>query len=129
MPSTSQKKNEAQANLFFFLEGARGFYTNLLEDIIQTYDFNELVRDSNGNTKLIGSNFLLPFCQRFPSIFDKINFSNYSIIESRKNRHKLDLNCPDDLKKSDFEKSKLYFFNYATILVIFIFLKKQQCCN
>jgi hypothetical protein len=77
--SSSQKRIEAQASLFFFLEAARGFYIKLLEDIVLIYDFNELVTNSNDNSKLTGSNFLLPFCQRFPSIFDKINSSNYSI--------------------------------------------------
>ncbi len=65
--------------MFFFLEAARGFYTKLLEDIVLAYDFNELVKNPTDNAKLIGSNFLLPFCQRFPSIFDKINSSNYSL--------------------------------------------------
>jgi len=76
---TSQKRIEAQASLFFFLEAARGFYTKLLEDIVLIYDFNELVKSPTDNAKLTGSNFLLPFCQRFPSIFDKINSSNYSL--------------------------------------------------
>ena len=75
----AQKRIEAQASLFFFLEAARGFYTKLLEDIVLIYDFNELVKNTNDSSKLTGSNFLLPFCQRFPSIFDKINSSNFSL--------------------------------------------------
>ena len=78
-----QKRNEAQASLFFFLEAARGFYTKLLEDIVIIYDFNELVNNAADNSKLTGSNFLLPFCQRFPSIFDKINSSNHSAKSSK----------------------------------------------
>lgn len=85
-----QKRLEAQASLFFFLEAARGFYTKLLEDIVLIYDFNEIVRNTSDNYKLTGSNFLLPFCQRFPSIFDKINNSDYSIvIESGKEKGRL----------------------------------------
>jgi len=43
----NSRRNEAQASLFFFLEAARGFYTQLLEDIVLTYELE------------------LPFCQRF----------------------------------------------------------------
>ena len=61
---SSQKRAEAQASLVFFLDAARGFYTKLLQDIVITYDANLALTS-------------LPFCQRYASIFDKIDsFSN-----------------------------------------------------
>ncbi len=75
---SSQKRIEAQASLFFFLEAARGFYTKLLEDIVTIYDSKEV-------EKLIGNNFLLPFCQRYTSVFDKINANKYSTQSTENN--------------------------------------------
>ena len=65
---SSQKKYEAQASLFFFLEAARGFYTKLLQDIVFTYDSKEVPNS-------ISSVYLLPFCHHFQSIFNRINDS------------------------------------------------------
>lgn len=42
-----QKKIEAQANMAFFLEAARGFYTKLIEDIVLKYDQYELSKSLN----------------------------------------------------------------------------------
>lgn len=43
----AQKKAEVQANLSFFLESARGFYTRLLEDLLLKYDMPELSKNLN----------------------------------------------------------------------------------
>lgn len=61
-----QKKLEAQANMSFFLEAARGFYTKLLEDIIFKYGLNNSHEFED----------MLPFCQSCPSLFDKIDSFN-----------------------------------------------------
>ena len=53
------KRPEAEANLFFFLEAARGFYTKLLQDIVLTYDLE------------------LPFCKNFNFLSN--NCFNYLI--------------------------------------------------
>lgn len=104
----SQKRLEAQANLFFFLEAARGFYTKLLEDIVFIYDFNELVKSTTDNTKLTGSTFLLPFCQRFPSIFDKINSSNYSIFtEPSTDKNKMKSQGSKEIAKKESPETQI----------------------
>ena len=69
--NSAQKKFEAQASLSFFLEAARGFYTKLLEDIVLTYDLNEL--KSEKIDYINHSSSLASFCSIFPSVFDKIN--------------------------------------------------------
>jgi hypothetical protein len=51
------KRNEAQANLNFFLEATRGFYTKLLQDIVFTYKID------------------LPFCHR-PTYLSSSYFDN-----------------------------------------------------
>ena len=73
--SVSIKKLETQANYSFFLEAARGFYTKLLEDIIFKYNLNE------------SGNHNIPFCQSFPSLFDKIKSfgsSDCSVVSKEK---------------------------------------------
>ncbi|CAF0714051.1 unnamed protein product, partial [Brachionus calyciflorus] len=63
----SQKKLEAQSNLSFFLEAARGFYTKLLDDIAKKYSLNETRRD----TTCVN----VSFYQRFPSLFDHMTLN------------------------------------------------------
>jgi hypothetical protein len=58
---SAHKRMEAQVNLVFFLQSARGFYTKLLEDLVSTYE-------EMNNTRLS-----LPFIRPVRSIFDNIN--------------------------------------------------------
>ena len=64
------KRPEAEANLFFFLEAARGFYTKLLQDIVLAYDLE------------------LPFCKNF-------NFLSNHLIGGS-----VDASCQDENNKT-----------------------------
>ncbi|RNA15598.1 SMG7-like isoform X1 [Brachionus plicatilis] len=71
--SNSHKKLEVQANLSFFLEAARGFYTKLLDDLAKKYALNEKRKDN--------SCINVSFYQRFPSLFDQMSLDPGATME------------------------------------------------
>lgn len=77
---SAQKKLEAQANLSIFLEAARGFYTKLLEDLVQKYDLNELKENC--------PSINVSFYQRFPSLFDNINSIQANSLKDESTKEK-----------------------------------------
>jgi hypothetical protein len=67
------KRPEAEANLFFFLEAARGFYTKLLQDIVLAYDLE------------------LPFCKNFNFLSNNltgVNGASTSTQDDNKTKEK-----------------------------------------
>ncbi len=78
----------------------------MLEDIILTYDSKERI-----SLKDKSSVYLLPFCQRFSSIFDKINdyTQNTDIISESETNSSIDLDASlGKTAKSAKDKQILY---------------------